>query len=200
MGGFLAIFAHIYLYAGRGDWFAPQRLAPALGNALIFAHLFALLVWLAHQQRLAWPLRIIFCLFLGILAWWAHLFFYLYQSSPDFLSLVFGGIGLALAFIPASLIKPLSLQSGRRLVNTGKFILICLFSALCIYAPIYWSYQNFLATFMLASRQPAQALLYFQADNPEYLVLIGLPFALCLAFFANLPLISLGNSPVLTDN
>src|SRR5688572_12533904 len=104
MGGFLAIFAHIYLYAGRGDWLTPQRLAPALGNALIFAHVFALLVFIAYQKRLFWPLRIVLCLALGMLAWWAQLFFYLYQSNPDLLTIFLGGLGLALGFFFAALI------------------------------------------------------------------------------------------------
>jgi hypothetical protein len=184
LGGFLAIFAHIYLYAGRGDWFAPQRLAPALGNALIFAHLFALLVYFAHKKRLFWPLRFILCLALGIFAWWAHLFFYLYQTTPDFLTLILGGLGLFIGFTLSALTPPsLAGEAGRGLLQFGLFFLISAFS---IYPPIYWSYQNFLATI---TSQPAQALLYFQADNPEHVYLIGIPFALCLAFFGNLSLL-----------
>jgi hypothetical protein len=178
MGGFLAIFAHIYLYAGRGDWFAPQRLAPALGNALIFAHIFALLVYLSHEKRLFWLLRIILCIALGILAWWEHLFFYLYQRNPDILTLLIGGIGLAFGFILAGLI-PIE----NRFLCFGVALIV---STTAIYAPIYWTYQNFLASI---NSNPAQALLYFQADNPEYAYLIGIPFALCLAFFGNLPLL-----------
>lgn len=181
MGGFLAIFAHIYLYAGRGDWFAPQRLSIALGNALIFAHIFALLVYLAHEKRLFWLLRIILCIALGILAWWAHLFFYLYQSNPDIFTLILGGIGLAIGFVLAGII-PLA----NRFLRFGLAFLI---SAISIFAPIYWSFQNFLASI---TNNPAQALLYFQADNPEYAYLIGIPFALCLAFFGNLSLLFSG--------
>jgi hypothetical protein len=186
LGGFLAIFAHIYLYAGRGNWLAPQRLAPALGNALIFAHIFALMIYLAHEKRLVWPLRIILCLVLGILAWWAHLFFYLYQSSPDILTLMLGGIGLSIGFILSTIINSLPLRSGGRVGDGGKVLLAMLITFISIYAPIYWSYQNFLATL---TSVPAQALLYFQADNPEHIYLIGIPFALCLAFFGNLSLI-----------
>jgi hypothetical protein len=202
LGGFLAIFAHIYLYAGRGNWFAPQRLAPALGNALIFAHIFALMIYLAHEKRLAWPLRIILCLILGIIAWWAHLFFYLYQTTPDFPTLVLGGFGLSFGFILAGL-NLLPLRSGRGALllpspfgegsgvrfharNWGKFLIAGFTTFIFIYLPIYWSYQNFLATI---TRQPAQALLYFQADNPEHLYLIGIPFSLCLAFFGSLSLL-----------
>jgi hypothetical protein len=184
MGGFLAIFAHIYLYAGRGDWFAPQRLAPAVGNALIFAHIFALMVYLAHEKRFFWPLRIILSIALGILAWWAHLFFYLFQSNPDILTLISGGIGLSLGFILSSLTPPsLAGEVGRGLLRFGLAFFV---SAIAIFAPIYWSFQNFLASI---THSPAQALLYFQADNPEYVYLIGIPFALCLAFFGNLPLL-----------
>jgi hypothetical protein len=186
MGGFLAIFAHIYLYAGRGDWFAPQRLAPALGNALIFAHIFALLVYLAHEKRLFWPLRILVCLTLGIFAWWAHLFFYLYQTSPDILTIILGGMGLSIGFILAAFINSLPLRGGGRVGDGGTFVFSFTLSSLCIYAPIYWSFQSFLATI---TSNPAQALLYFQADNPEHVYLIGIPFALCLAFFGNLSLL-----------
>jgi hypothetical protein len=184
LGGFLAIFAHIYLYAGRGNWLAPQRLAPALGNALIFAHIFALIIFLAYEKRLAWPLRIILCLVLGILAWWAHLFFYLYQSNPDFLTLAIGGIGLSIGFILSG--SNLLRRDAILRVRLAQFILFILLTALTIYFPIYWSYQNFLTTI---TSSPAQALLYFQADNSEHVYLIGIPFALCLAFFGNLTLI-----------
>jgi hypothetical protein len=189
LGGFLAIFAHIYLYAGRGNWLAPQRLAPALGNALIFAHIFALMIYLAHEKRLPWPLRLTLCLILGILAWWAHLFFYLYQSSPDWLTLLLGGLGLSLGFALSALTPPPnSGEVGRGLLRFGLAFLL---SALTIYLPIYWSYQNFLATI---TSSPAQALLYFQADNPEHVYLIGIPFALCLAFFGNISLVLRQNS------
>jgi hypothetical protein len=186
LGGFLAIFAHIYLYAGRGNWFAPQRLAPALGNALIFAHIFALMIYLTHEKRLFWPLRLILCLILGIFAWWAHLFFYLYQSNPDILTLILGGIGLSLGFVLTAVINSLPLRSGGRVGDGGIFLLTIAITFVAIYAPIYWSYQNFLATI---TSNPAQALLYFQADNPEHVYLIGIPFALCLAFFGNLPVL-----------
>src|SRR5689334_11154897 len=121
LGGFLAIFAHIYLYTGRGNWLAPQRLAPALGNALIFAHIFVLMIYLAHEKRLAWPLRIILCLILGILAWWAHLFFYLYQTMPDLLTLTLGGFGLSIGFTLAPIINSLPLQSEGRVRDGGIF-------------------------------------------------------------------------------
>jgi hypothetical protein len=194
LGGFLAIFAHIYLYAGRGNWLAPQRLAPALGNALIFAHIFALIIYLVHEKRLPWPLRLILCIILGIFAWWTHLFFYLYQSNPDILTLVLGGFGLSIGFILSALTPPSlaggDVQSLRAIEKLGRgllrFGLSFLITALAIYIPIYWSYQNFLATI---TSSPAQALLYFQADNPEHVYLIGIPFALCLAFFGNLSLL-----------
>jgi hypothetical protein len=196
LGGFLAIFAHIYLYAGRGNWLAPQRLAPALGNALIFAHIFALIIYLANEKRLAWPLRIILSLILGILAWWAHLFFYLYQTMPDLLTLILGGFGLSIGFTLSAFINSLPLRSGggvlslRAAEKVGRgllrFGLSFITTTLAIYTPIYWSFQNFLATI---TSQPAQALLYFQADNPEHVYLIGIPFALCLAFFGNLSLL-----------
>src|SRR5688572_9236070 len=132
LAAFCAIFAHIYLYAGRGNWLAPQRLAPALGNAFIFAHIFALLVFLAYEKRLFWPLRLVLCTALGILAWWAHLFFYLYQTIPDLLTLCLGGIGLSIGFTLSALTPPsLAGEVGRGLLRFGIATLI---TSLVIYA------------------------------------------------------------------
>ena len=179
MGGFLAMFAHIYLYAGRGDWLAPQRLSPALGNALIFAHLFVITVYIARTRHFHWLTRFALAAIFGTLTWWTHLFFYLYQTSPNMLTLFIGGFGVSLAFIVLEIIPPLNQK-------IPFFIVSVFFTAIAIYLPIYWSYQNFLATLPI---NPAQALLYFQADNPEHVYIIGIPFSLCLAFFANLPIV-----------
>ena len=83
LGGFLAMSAHIYLLFGRGNWLAPQRLSGAIGNALIFAHIFALMVILARDLKLPKPVSIIAGIILGAVAWWSHAFFFLYNISPD---------------------------------------------------------------------------------------------------------------------
>jgi hypothetical protein len=178
LGGFLAMFVHIYLLFGRGDWLAPQRLSDAIGNALIFAHIVALMVIVARYspEKFPKPISIIGAILLGTLAWWSHTFFFLFNTSPDWTVLLIGGIGLSAGFILAQF-----LQLPNRFI---KMTIATLISAIAIYLPIYFSYQNHLATGNLS-----QALLYFRADDPEHLYLIGIPFALSIAFFGHLPLL-----------
>lgn len=173
-GGFIAMSAHIYLLFGRGNWLAPQRLSDTIGNALIFAHIFALMVILARDSKLPKPVSIIGGIVLGTLAWWSHAFFFLYNTSPDWLMLLIGGIGLSFGFIVAQFLK-----LDNRYIETAIAMLI---TAIATYLPIYFSYQSHLAA-------DNQALLYFRADDPEMLYLIGIPFALCIAVFGHLPLL-----------
>jgi hypothetical protein len=178
LGGFLAMFIHIFLLFGRGDWFAPQRLSDAIGNALIFAHFVALMVIVARDlpEKIPKPISIIVAILLSTLAWWSHTFFFLYNTTPDWTILLMGGIGLSTGFILAQFLK---LQN--RFIKTTIAMLI---TAIAIYLPIYLTYQGHLAT-----RNLSQALLYFRADDPEHLYLVGIPFALSIAFFGQLPLL-----------
>lgn len=174
LGGFLAMSAHIYLLFGRDTWLAPQRLSDSVGNALIFAHILALMVFFARDLKIPKPVSSISGILLGMLAWWSHAFFFLYNTSPDWILLFIGGIGLSGGFTLAQF-----LRLENRFVKTTVTIMM---TAIAIYLPIYLSYQAHLAT-------ANQALLYFRADDPEYLYLIGIPFALCIAFFGQLSLL-----------
>ena len=180
MGGFLAMSAHIYLLYGRGDWFAPQRLSATIGNALIFAHLLAFLVTIVRDNPVKpiWlriGLGLIAGIILGGFVWYSHLFLYLYQSSPDLSALLFGGLGLSLGFVVAG-----SLKIENRWFYTTIAILAIVIS---IYTPIIVTHQAYTID------SSAQALLYFQADNPNDIFLIALPFAITIAFFSQLPLL-----------
>jgi len=180
VGGFLAMSAHIYLYFGSGNWLAPQRLSVTIGNALIFAHLVALMVIVARdlfpEKRVS---RIVIGLiggtFFGALSWYAHLFLYLYQKTPDLLTLLAGGFGLSIGFLIAG-----QLNVQNRWLKT---FLASVITAIAIYIPIYFAHQAH------ATDVSAQALLYFQADNPRDVFLIGLPFTISIAIFGNLPLL-----------
>ena len=180
MGGFLAMSAHIYLLYGRGDWFAPQRLSATIGNALVFAHLLAFLVTIVRDNPLKkiWlriGLGLIAGTILGGIVWYSHLLLYLYQSEPDILTLLFGGLGLSFGFALAG-----SLKIENRLLYTSFMMVV---TAISIYIPIFLTHQAY------TSDSSAQALLYFQADNPNDILLIGLPFAITIAFFSQLPLL-----------
>lgn len=180
MGGFLAMSAHIYLLYGRGDWFAPQRLSATIGNALIFAHLLAFLVIIVRDNPLktTWlriSIGLIAGTILGGIVWYSHLLLYLYQPEPDILTLLFGGLGLSLGFALAG-----SLKIKNRWLYTTIAILATVIS---IYTPIIVTHQAYTID------SSAQALLYLQADNPNHIFLIGLPFAITIAFFSQLPLL-----------
>lgn len=180
VGGLIAMSAHIYLSYGRGAWFLPQRLSLTLGNALIFAHLFAfMLLAVRHIPIQSDIIRlttgIIIGTIIGSIVWWSHLFFYLYQAPPDWFVLLLSGFALALAFVITDLI-PLN----NHWLKTSLSIVI---GSVIIYIPIYLTHQTYI------SDASAQALLYFQADNPNDIFIIGLPFALTLSFFSNLPLL-----------
>jgi hypothetical protein len=118
-------------------------------------------------------------LLLGTLAWWSHVTLILFQTHAEWSVLLFGGIGLALGFM---LIPLLPIRNRFFLTLLSVFI-----TTVAIYVPIYANYQNYLLTFN--SQQPAQALLYFQVDNPDHVWLIGLPFALSLGIIAQIPLL-----------
>lgn len=180
VGGFLAMSAHIYLLNGRGGWFLPQRLSATIGNALIFAHILAFIVIIVRDNPLKQPLvkfllGLIIGTVLGAIAWFAHVFLYLYQMTPDLITLLLGGFGLSIGFVIAGILK----ISNRWL----SFTVSALITIIAIYTPILLSHQAYIAD------STAQALLYFQADNPNDIFLIGLPFAITIAVFSHLPLL-----------
>lgn len=186
MGGFLAMAAHVYLAYGLGDWFAPQRFRDALGIGLIFGHLVALMIFCSRDlpQHLKWPvwikypLAISLSIFIGTVAWWVHNTFFLLNTAPNWGILILGGITLSAGFwFPFQTHNPII------------FLGVTSLTTLVIFAPIYFTFQSFPETFM--TPQPAATLLYFQPDNPEFVWLIGLPFAGCIAFFGHLAAIFL---------
>ena len=183
LGGLLAMSAHMYLVFGRGGWLAPQRVGNAIAAGLLFGHVLALMVLIARDTPLhfydRWPawmrclLSISGGIALGTMAWWLHITLILFNAHPDWRALLFGGAGLSLGFVLAAIIP---LHHRHRLLRTALHMII---TAIATYIPIYLTYQNFLAT--VNSQRPAQALLYFQVDNPAHVWLIGLPFALSIA-------------------
>lgn len=180
VGGFLAMSAHIYLFFGRGDWLAPQRLSVTIGNALIFAHILAFMVIIVRDMfSKSRSLRIVIAVvggtIFGSIAWFSYLFLRLYQAEPDILTIISGGFGLSVGFMITSF---LNFQN-----HWLKILFATLITTIAIYIPIYLAHQTYIAD------SSAQALLYFQADNPNDIFLIGLPFALTIAFFGNLPLL-----------
>ena len=198
MGGFLAMSAHFYLVAGRGAWFAPQRIGNAISAGLMFGHVVAVMVLIARdvpryfQDRWPawgrWLVSIVGGIALGTLAWWSHITLILLNTRPDWRILLVGGIGLSLGFILTPVLwriaRYTSMDTVHRLLRTAALIAI---TAIATYVPIYLAYQNFLTTFN--TPQPAQAMLYFQVDNPEHVWLIGVPFALSIAFFGQAPML-----------
>ncbi|MEM9952958.1 MAG: hypothetical protein AAF846_15240 [Chloroflexota bacterium] len=174
--------AHVYWFFGRGDWLAPQRLDSTISSALIFAHLFAITVIIARDVvEKPLSMRLIIGMvggtFFGTLTWFAHVFLFLYQSAPNMLTLILGGFALIVGFVVAGL--PIKFST-----IIGMFI-----SAIAIYGTIFITYNNYLVD------SSAQALLYFQLDNPNDIYLIGLPFTLTLAIIPNLPLL-VSSSPI----
>ncbi|MGJ3239956.1 MAG: hypothetical protein ACFE0Q_14690 [Anaerolineae bacterium] len=180
MGGFLAMFAHIYLLFGRGDWLAPQRLSSVLGNALIFAHLLAAVVIVARDlmpsRSYLWrSLILVTASLLAMLMWYAHIFLFLYQTTIDHRVMAFAGFSMALGFW---LVRWLDMT--QRLVRA---LLAMTITAIMIYLPIYITYQAYL------DDPSAQALLYFATDNRYDVFLIGVPFALTIAVLSQIPLL-----------
>ena len=194
VGGFLAMSAHVFLTASRGVWFTLPHIENAISAGLMFGHVVALMILIARDFPLflqdkwsGWLIRslsIVGGIGLGALAWWVHLTLSLYQTSVNGFIVLLGGIGLSSGLILAPMIR----LNNRYL----RITLLIFVTATATFLPIYFSYQNYLATYNTSS--PAQALLYFQVDNPEYVWLIGIPFALAVAFFGQLPMLFEPNS------
>ncbi len=187
LAGFLAMFAYVYLTFRIDGWFAPQRWGNALSAGLIFGHGLAFMVLLARDipllLRNRWPvLARLLSLFAGItvgtLAWWAHMTFFLFNTSPDWMILLLGGVGLSAGFVVAGWFN------GRGRVRA---IALMLLTSAAVFTPIAFAHQRYLVT--VNTPEIAQALLYFELDNPEFLWLIGLPFALCIGFIGQAPLL-----------
>ena len=194
VGGFLAMSAHVFLTGSRGMWFTLPHIGNAISAGLMFGHVVALMVVIARDLPLLLRDRWSGCLIrllsivggvgFGTLAWWVYLTFSLYQARVDWITVLSGGFGLSFGFVFAPFIT-----LNNRYLKTGLLIVI---TTAATFLPIPFSYQNYLATYNTPS--PAQALLYFQVDNPDYVWLIGIPFALAVAFFGQLPLLFEANS------
>jgi hypothetical protein len=194
VGGFLAMSAHVFLTGSRGAWFTLPHIGNAISAGLMFGHIVALMVFVArdlplllHDRWSGWLIRLLSIvggIAFGALAWWVHLTLSLYQTSVNGFIVLLGGIGLSSGFILAPMIR----LNNRYL----RITLLIFVTATATFLPICFSYQNYLATYNTPS--PAQALLYFQVDNPEYVWLIGVSFALAVAFFGQLPMLFEPNS------
>lgn len=193
MGGFLAMSAHVFLSASRNIWFTPQHLGNAMSAGLMFGHVVAIMVVVVRDVptilrdklpiQIIWLVSIVGGITLGTLAWWVHVTLTLYQKNPDWWMLVAGGVSLAIGFFISATLGDL-LKSDNVWQRLKYFIQMVGVTTLFLYPSIYIVYQNYLET--LYDPIPAQALLYFQADNPEHVWLIGLPFALTIAIFGQL--------------
>jgi len=180
LGGFLAMAAHIYWLYGRGNWVNPQRLSDTICHALIFAHLLALLVILARDlpfksRVIKFSVGLFAGVFVGSLAWWAHLYLYLYQTTLNLIIIALGGFSLTIGFVIAGQLSHLE--------RWRCFVITMPLTALAIFLPILFTTQAYYAD------PSSQALLYFQADNPNDVFLIGGSFALMIAVIAHLPLL-----------
>jgi len=187
IAGFLAMFAYVYLTFRVGGWFAPQRIGNALAAGLIFGHGLAFTVLIARDMPLLlrdrWPLLVrlmslVGGIAFGLLTWWAHITFFLLNTSPDWGILLLGGFGLSTGFIVAVWLP----ASG--LLRTISLMLL---TSVAVFIPILFAHQRYFAT--INTSEVAQALLYFELDNPEFIWLIGLPFALCIGIIGQAPLL-----------
>lgn len=200
VGGFLAMSAHIFLAFSRSAWFTPQHIGSSIASGLMFGHVVALMVlvardlplWLRDKNWSIWMIRalsVIGGIALGTLAWWVHITLTLLQANPDWLTLLLGGIGLSFGFWVTPLFGEFGKGVTRYPTRVALFVII---TTIATFLPIYFAFQNYLASFNTPLQ--AQALLYFQADNPEHVWLIGVPFALAIAIFGQLPMLLISNS------
>jgi hypothetical protein len=201
VGGFLAMSAHIFLAFSRSAWFTPQHIGSTIAAGLLFGHVVALMVLVARDLPLRlrgrnwsqWLIRLLSIsggIALGTLAWWVHITLTLLQTNPDWLTLLGGGIGLSFGFWTIPIFADVH-KGGTHYVPT-RMVLIIVITTIATFLPIYLAHQNFHATFNTPLQ--TQALLYFQADNPEHVWLIGLPFAVAIAIFGQLPMLFMTNS------
>lgn len=185
LAGGIAMFAHVFLSFRMQGWFAPQRWSSAIAGGLMFGHGLAFMVLLARDVplRLHGPvwrrvlLSLLGGLFFGTLAWWSHVTLLLLNTNPDWGVLLLGGAGLSAGFIVAGA------RPGKQ-PGWLRFAVLLLTMA-AVFLPIYVSFQSYLTS--INTPKIAQALLYFEQDNPEHVWLIGLPFAFVIALLGQLP-------------
>jgi hypothetical protein len=200
VGGFLAMSAHIFLAFSRSAWFTPQHIGSSIASGLMFGHIVAFMVLVARDLPLhlrgkwsAWLIRILSIgggIALGTLAWWIHITLTLLQNNPNWLTLLFGGIGLSFGFWV--IIVFADFQKDEIRYAPTQIALFVIVTTVATFLPIYFAFRNYVTTFNTPMQ--AQALLYFQPDNPEHVWLIGLPFALAIAIFGQLPMLFMSNS------
>jgi hypothetical protein len=201
VGGFLAMSAHIFLAFSRSAWFTPQHISSSISAGLLFGHVVALMVlvardlplWLRDKNWSTWLIRLLSIvggITVGTLAWWVHITLTLLQTNPDWLTLLGGGIGLSFGFWMMPIVS--DLQRGVTSYTPTQMSILVLVTTIATFLPIYFAFQNFHATFNTPIQ--AQALIYFQVDNPEHVWLIGFSFALAIAIFGQLPMLFMTNS------
>lgn len=181
------MFTHTFLALRSAALFAPLRWGHAISAGLMFGHLVAFAALFARDLSLAkrtvWPLslRVVVAIAGGVtwgtLAWWAQNTLLLAIVPPAWPTLLFGGLGLSLGFVLCGL------SNGKR----NAVIASLLVSLGGLFGAIYITHQQFHASRNTAA--PAQALLYFQVDNPEHIWFIGLPFAFVIVAFSYVPVL-----------
>jgi len=180
------MFVHIFLSFGTGVWFAPQRWGSAVSGALMFAHVVGFTVLVARDVPRSlidnWPVwkRLLVSSIggglMGTLAWWTHSTLFLFNTTPDWAVLLLGGTGLSIGFVLAGVKHN---QMPIHLIGT------VILTSIAIYLPIFAAFQQFQTSINASS--PAMALLYFSPRFPQFVYMIGIPFALCIAVFGHLP-------------
>jgi hypothetical protein len=190
LGGFLAMGAHMYLSFRSDGLFVPGRISTTVAAGLFFGGVVGFMVLVASEypQRLksVWslPARLALALgggtLLGTLVWFAHHYLILLIPEPDWGVFLFGGLGLSVGFALHGI-------WGHLLVTPLQRLGWLLVTAVCIYAPVYITYQNFLGA--VNSPDVVSSLIYYSPDRDWMLFGIGVPFALVIAIGGYLPLL-----------
>ncbi|MBC8099989.1 MAG: serine/threonine protein kinase, partial [Armatimonadetes bacterium] len=150
LGGWLGLGYHVYATFRSEAILAPDRIANTVGYGLSFGVFVGVMVLLADEipSRLRgfWtqPLRILFAGVLGIgwatLSWGLATWMYT-RNLPDWDLMLFGGVGLALGFVLASLLNLRGLPAA--LLTAGT-----------IYLTIYAPFNNFCQVNYICAQSP----------------------------------------------
>ncbi|MBC7810483.1 MAG: hypothetical protein H7175_05020 [Burkholderiales bacterium] len=176
LGGWLAMGGLIYAIFQSGELYNAQRFGGAVTMGLTFGAIIGFLALIAgeYPSRLGglWPLwgRLIVWGVLGslwgTLAWAAYNVFFLNNAEPEWVVMLFGGVGLALGFLITALFN---LPGSLAVVVT----------TICTYIPLYITFQSY-----FADNGGTAAIVYF--SHPTHIYTIALPFALVIALGAHL--------------